>query len=169
VSFGQGRGVTFEGKPGMTRLILAAFAALAVGGCDAGTSPSAIRDTYALARIGLEKLPIAQGESGGAPFLLADTLRLGGGRPRDAAGPALTRIVVFGDQDHIDYRLVSEHSFAIENGMLTYDSCPRGSFCIEALVYAPLVFQIVGDSLFQIMPQGSPIPGAVYGAVARRR
>lgn len=153
----------------MPRLVFVALAAVMLGSCEDGTSPASIPDEYALARIGLQKVPIPQGQSGGAPFLLADTLRLGGGRSRDAAGQVLTRITVVGDDKHIDYRMESEHVFAIENGVLTYDSCPRDSFCLGSLAYAPRAFQIVGDSLFQIVPQGSPFPASVYGAVVRRR
>lgn len=153
----------------MQRLIFVALASLTVGACEYDTAPSSMPGAYALARIGLQKMPIPQGPSGGAPFLLADTLRLGTGRSRDAAGPALTRITVVRDANQVEYRMESEHSFAIQDGVLTYDSCPRDSFCLgTALVYAPMAFQIVGDSLFQIMPQGSPLPGAVYGAVSRR-
>lgn len=152
----------------MQRLIFVALASLTVGGCEYDTAPSSIPEAYALARIGLQKVPIPQGQSGGAPFLLADTLRLGNGRSREVDGPVLTRITVVRDANQVEYRMESDHSFAIENGVLTYDSCPRDSFCLGDLVYAPLAFQIVGDSLFQIMPQGSPFPGAVYGAVSRR-
>ncbi len=149
----------------MRSLIVLLFATAALGGCGESTSPSHLSDTYALARIGLQTLPIPQGPSGGAPFLLADTLRLDGGRPRENLEGVLRRIQVVRDGNGVNYRMETEHVFAIENGVLTYDSCPRQAFCLGSLVYAPLVFQIVGDSLFQSGLQGSPISGAVYGAV----
>ena len=149
----------------MRSLIVLVLATSALGGCGESTSPSHLSDTYALARIGLQTPPIPQGPSGGAPFLLADTLRLDDGRPREDLGRVLRRIQVIRDGNGVNYRTETEHVFAIEDGLLIYDSCPRQSFCLGSLVYAPLVFQIVGDSLFQNGPQGSPLPGAVYGAV----
>lgn len=158
-------GRTVARKPGMRKVMLCWLALVALGGCSEGTSPSLLPDTYALARIGLQTPPIPQGESGGAPFLIADTLRLEDGRPRDVLGRVLRRLLVVRDGNGINHRMESEHLFTIENGVLTYDSCPLDSFCLGSLVYAPLTFQIVGDSLFQIGPQASPLPGAVYGAV----
>jgi len=149
----------------MRRLILVSLLSVALGSCDEGTAPSIIADAYALARIGLQTPPIPQGPSGGAPFLIADTLRLDHGRPREDPGRVLTRILVVRDGNGTDYRMESEHTFTIEKSVLTYDSCPRDALCVAALVYAPLVFQIVGDSLFQIGPQASPLPASVYGAV----
>jgi hypothetical protein len=147
------------------RLIFVSLAAMALGGCNESTSPSLLPDAYALARIGVQTPPIPQGPSGGAPFLIADTLRLDHGRPREDLGWVLTRILVVRDDNGTDYRMESEHIFTIEGSVLTYDSCPRDALCVASLVYAPLVFQIVGDSLFQIGPQASPLPASVYGAV----
>ena len=149
----------------MRKMMVCSLALVVLGGCGESTSPSHLSATYALARIGLQTPPIAQGPSGGAPFLLADTLRLDNGRPREELDGVLRRIQVVRDGNGVNYRMETEHVFAIENGVLTYDSCPREAFCLGSLVYAPLTFQIVGDSLFQIGPQASPLPGAVYGAV----
>jgi hypothetical protein len=149
----------------MRRLIFISFLTLALAGCDDGTAPSTLSDAYALARIGVQTPPIPQGPSGGAPFLIADTLRLDNGRPREESGRVLTRILVVQDASGTDHRMESEHVFTIENGLLTYDSCPRDALCIASLVYAPMIFQIVGDSLFQIPPPAFPAAAAVYGAV----
>lgn len=150
----------------MRRPTFLSVAAFVLASCDEGTSPSSLSNEYALARIGLQTPPIPQGPSGGAPFLIADTLRLNTGRPREDPGGVLVRILVVQDASGTNHRMETEHVFAIENGMLTYDSCPRDVFCVDAsLVYAPLAFQIVGDSLFQSGPEASPMQRAVYGAV----
>lgn len=152
----------------MRRLIFVSLAAAVLAGCDEGTSPSLPHDSYALARIGVQTPPIPQGPEGGAPFLIADTLRLDVGRPREDPGRVLRRILVVRDGNGTNHRMESEHGFTIENGVLTYDSCPRDALCAASLVYAPLAFQMVGDSLFQIGPQAFPLPWSVYGAVPRR-
>lgn len=149
----------------MRRLILVSIAALALTGCNDGTSPSSLPNEYVLARIGLLTPPIPQGPSGGAPFLIADTLRLDMGRSRRDLGRVLERILVVQDANGTNHRMATEHVFTIENGVLTYDTCPRDAFCLGSLVYAPLVFQIVGDSLFQSGPEASPMQRSVYGAV----
>ena len=149
----------------MRRPIFISLLTLVLAGCDDGTAPSILPNAYALARIGVQTPPIPQGPSGGAPFLVADTLRLDNGRPREELGRVLTRILVIQDADGTDYRMESEHVYTIEDGVLTYDSCPRDALCLASLVYAPMTFQIVGDSLFQIPPPASPAPAAVYGAV----
>ena len=143
-----------------------AAAALAAG-CDESTGPSLLAESYALARIGAQTPPIPQGPDGGAPFLLADTLRLDDGRPRDEAQAVLTRIQVMRDQNGATHRSESQHRYTVDGDILSYDSCPVDAFCIASLVYAPLDFQIVGDSLFQTGPQASPLQKSVYGRVRR--
>lgn len=152
----------------MRKLAVITFAATALAaGCDDHTGPSLLAETYALARIGLQVPPIALGPDGGAPFLLADTLRLDDDRPRDETGAVLTRIQVVRDDNGVTNRLESEHRYQLEGDILSYDSCPIDALCIASLVYAPLEFQVVGDSLFQTGPQASPLQKSVYGRVRR--
>ena len=147
-------------------LIILAAVALAAG-CDESTGPSRLAESYALARIGLLVPPIPLGPDGGPPFLLADTLRLTDPRPRDETMAVLTRILVTRNGDGTTHRQESQHRYQFDGDILSYDSCPIGSFCIASLVYAPLDFQVVGDSLFQIGPEASPLPQSVYGRVRR--
>ena len=149
-------------KLGFITLAAAALAA----GCDESTGPSVLAESYALARIGLQVPPIPLGPDGGAPFLLADTLRLTDPRPRDEMA-VLTRIQVTRDGNGISHRMESRHRYQFDGDILSYDSCPIDSFCIASLVYAPLDFQVVGDSLFQIGPEAFPLPQSVYGRVRR--
>ena len=148
---------------GFITLSVAALAA----GCDESTGPSRLADTYALARIGLHIPPIAQGPDGGPPFLLGDTLRLDDSRPRDGIEAVLTRIQVMRDGNGATYRNESRHRYQFDGDILSYDTCPIDAYCIASLVYAPLDFQVVGDSLFQVGPEASPLPKSVYGRVRR--
>ena len=155
----------------MRRPLLAVLTVVLLGGCDESTSPSDTTKEYSLARIGSLHLPIGLGTNGGPPFLIADTLRLGNSRPREGSpfSSVLAHISVYQDASGVRSRLESQHGYSIQGSTLTYDTCPLGSLCTAALVYAPLTFHIVGDSLFQIVPQASPLPaGAVYGRVQRR-
>ena len=148
-------------KLGFITLVAAALAT----GCDESTGPSVLAESYALARIGLVVPPIPLGPDGGAPFLLADTLRLTDPRPRDEIMAVLTRIQVIRDGNGITNRMESQHRYQFDGDILSYDSCPIDAFCIASLVYAPLDFQVIGDSLFQIGPEASPLPTSVYGRV----
>jgi hypothetical protein len=152
---------------GKLGLITLAAATLAAGCDDSGTGPSPLAASYALARIGLQVPPIPQGPDGGAPFLLADTLRLDDDRPRDERGAVLTRVLVMRDASGTINRSESQHRYQLEGNILSYDSCPLDALCIASLVYAPLDFLVVGDSLFQIGPEASPLPKSVYGRVRR--
>src|SRR5687767_2003916 len=80
----------------MLGFITLAASALAAG-CDENTGPSLLAESYALARIGEQTPPIPLGPDGGAPFLLADTLRLADPRPRDETIAVLTRIQIMRD------------------------------------------------------------------------
>jgi hypothetical protein len=153
----------------MRRTVFIILLATALGGCgDEPTSDSRFAPVYALARIGTQTPPIPQGPSGGAPFLLADTLRLGAGRSRGESEGVLTRIQQIRDGNQVTHRLVTHHGFVIEGNSLVYESCPLESACIASLVAAPVYFVVIGDSLFQTGPQASPLPGAVYGRVSGR-
>ena len=148
---------------------LAALTLLAACEESEPTAPSPVGDVYALARIGLVPPPIPLGQNGGAPFLIADTLKLTDERPRKDAGRILSRVMIFQEGSGTRDRTETRFGYVVEGGTLTIDTCPIGSMCIAALVYQPMVFQITGDSLYQIVPFASPIQmGAVYGRVRRR-
>lgn len=155
----------------MRRPLLAVLAVILLGGCDESTSPSDSTKEYALGRIGNLHIPIGLGADGGPPFLIADTLRLGDARPRrgNPFSSVLAHITVYQDANGNRSRLESQHGYSIQGSTLTYDSCPIDALCAAALVYAPMTFHIVGDSLYQVTPQASPLPaGAVYGRAHRR-
>jgi hypothetical protein len=153
----------------MRRMVFLTLLAAAAGGCsDDSTSPSLFSRVYALGRIGAQTPPIPQGPSGGAPFLLGDTLRLGASRSRGETEGVLTRIQHFLDGNQVTHRLVTHHGYVIDGNSLVYESCPLESACIASLIAAPVYFVVIGDSLFQTGPQASPLPGAVYGRVSGR-
>jgi hypothetical protein len=146
----------------MRRMVFLTQLAAAAGGCsDESTSPSLFSRVYALGRIGAQTPPIPQGPSGGAPFLLGDTLRLGASRSRGETEGVLTRIQHFLDGNQVTHRLVTHHGYVIDGNSLV-------SACIASLIAAPVYFVVIGDSLFQTGPQASPLPGAVYGRVSGR-
>ncbi len=96
---------------------------------------------------------------------MADTLRPEGDRPR-VEQQTLRQITVTQDgRDEKVGRGEADYHYQIDKSTLTYDNCPVGAFCAGSLVYAPRVFQIVGDSLFEVTPVGANIPQHVYGRV----
>lgn len=132
-------------------------------GCSDYLSPSATGTVYALARIGPTPLPVILGENGGFPLLLADTLLLAQDRPR-VGDSVLTHVGVLRFDATQTTRSESEHSYRLEGGQLSYDECPIGALC-GAIVAAPRLFQVVGDSLFEIFLVDAFIQPRVYGRV----
>lgn len=154
--------------PVMRSVALVALAAMTLTvGCDTGTSPSGFGRTYALARIGDDHLPVGQGAGGTAPFLVGDTLELEQDRSRNDWEGTLRWIRVLRDDQGVPSRSETNHNYSLHDAVLTYDSCPREALCIASLVYAPLIFQVVGDSLYQILPDDQADSRAVYGRVLR--
>lgn len=130
-------------------------------GCSDYLSPSVSGTTYALARVGTTPLPVFLGENGALPLLLADTIRLVQERPH-RGDSILEHVSVLRTTNTQISRSETEHLYTLEGGLLGFDECPIGSFC-AALVAAPRIFQVVGDSLFEIQILGRP--QYVYGRV----
>jgi hypothetical protein len=151
----------------MRRLIQVTLLAGLAAGCGVLTDDSyGASERYALVRVGDKHLPVALGPDGSAPFLVSDTLALTDSRIRDD-DDLLVWIRRTEAENGTVNRSVSEHWYLVEDDVLTFDSCPREVLCAAAtsLVYAPMMFQVVGDSLFQIIVppfQGEPM---VYGRV----
>jgi hypothetical protein len=142
------------------------FWALALfAGCTDYTGPSVSEDVYALARVGAAHLPISLPGNGTAPFLVADTFRLVRNRARTAQQILRQTTVTSDGPGGKTDRTDTEFIYRIENGTLIYDNCPIGANCFAGLVYAPRLFQITGDSLFELTPLGASIPPHVYGLV----
>ena len=140
-------------------------ALLLLAGCTDYSGPSGVEDVYALARVGPHHLPVPLHDNEPFPLLLADTFRLG---DRGAAKDQILRqtTVLLSGPGGQAGRSDTEFDYRIEGSALVYNNCPRGSLCAAAgLVYAPRVFQMVGDSLFEVTPLGSNLPPYVYGRV----
>ena len=151
----------------MRRLIQVALLAGLAAGCGVLIDDSyGAKERYVLVRVGEDHLPVALGPDGTAPFLVSDTLVLVDPRIRSGED-VLFWIRRTEAENGTESRSISEHLYQVEEDMLTFDSCPREALCAAStsLVYAPMKFQIVGDSLFQIIVppfQGEPM---VYGRV----
>ena len=150
----------------MFRPALIVCAAAFAAGCSDYLSPSGTNSVYSLARIGPTSLPVFIGADGGFPLLLADTLLLVQDRPR-VGDSVLTHVAVLRLDGTHTTRSESAHYYSLEGGQLRYDECPVGSFC-AAIIAAPRVFDVVGDSLFEAIPPGTNIQPRVYGRVRYR-
>jgi len=147
----------------MFRPALVICAAAFAAGCSDYLSPSGTARVYALARIGPTPLPVFLGDNGAFPLLLADTLLLVQDRPR-AGDSVLAHVAVMRLDATQTTRSESEHYYSWDGGQLRYDECPVGSFC-AAIIAAPRVFDIVGDSLFEVVAGNTNIQPRVYGRV----
>lgn len=141
------------------------LAAVIAAGCYEPTGPAEIGTVYALARVGTVRLPVYTGPGDTFPLLLADTLRLLPGQPGDDQTILRQATVVLLEDPRFS-RVEAEYYYQFENGQLTFDQCPIGYFCAAvALVGSPRVFNVVGDSLFEAIPAGTPRQPYVYGRV----
>ena len=148
----------------MRRVALGLCTIFVAAGCTDYTGPSSGRNLYALVRVGAQHLPVPLDPST-PTLLLADTFRLTSDRSRRSADSRT---------DHGDSGRTGRKggpidscssSIKIDKETLVFDNCPIGSYCLGNLVYAPRVFQIVGDSLFETVPVGIDRPPHVYGRV----
>ena len=132
--------------------------------------PSGPREVYALARVGLNRLPVPLNGNGNPALLVADTFRLAPVRARTDQQILRRITVVRQETNGPTTRSEVQYAYEIANGILTYIECPVGSFCVATanLVYAPRIFQIAGDSLFEVTPVGANLPPYVYGLVRYR-
>ena len=149
----------------MRRTALLLTALVLAAACRESAGPSVPHNAYALARVGAARLPISFMGDGTPPFLVADTFRLTQDRSR--TDPRILRRVLVVQQGSTPptTRTEADYAYEISDGKLRYDDCPIGGLCIASLVYAPRVFQIVGDSLFEIVPPGASFQTHVYGRV----
>lgn len=141
------------------------MAVLLSAGCSDYSGPSGLDGVYALARVGPNHLPVPLHPGTPIPLLLADTFRLYANRSHIEDGILRQTTVLQDGPGGTIGRSDVEFDYRIEAGALLYDNCPRGSLCAAGLVYAPRVFQMVGDSLFEVTPLGSNLPPYVYGRV----
>lgn len=149
----------------MRRIFLLLLAAGGVGACGVYTGPSGPKNVYALVRVGTQHLPVPVDGGSPLPLLVADTFRLTSDRSKSDS-PILQQTTVI--RQTVNGKLVrSDVTFvySIGQGTLTFDTCPVGSFCLASLVYAPRVFRIAGDSLFEVIQPGLQTPPHVYGLV----
>lgn len=149
----------------MRRTVLAVLTLGFLAGCTGYAGPSALRNVYALARVGNSHLPIPLNSDGTPPLLVADTFRLVQDRSRDAQQILHQTSVTSDGPGGKTARSDVEFVYRIENGTLIYDNCPIGSACFAGLVYSPRIFHIVGDSLFEVTPVAANLPPHVYGLV----
>jgi hypothetical protein len=167
------RTLQYSGQPSQRAFVMrrAAFVLLALGlaaGCRDYAGPSETGSVYALARMGAAHLPVSLNGDGTPPFLVADTLRLIEDRPRPDQ-QILRRITVIQQgSSSAPARSETDYEYSITGGLLTYIDCPIGALCLASLVYSPRVFQIVRDSLFEVVPAGAGSPPRVYGLVRYR-
>lgn len=147
--------------------VMAALLAGALAGCVGDATAPGGGSLYRLRRIGTQPLPAPSYPSPDAPLIVADSLLLTAARVRSADDLEVTRITIQRSGAAGDERNVNRYRAALEGDLLIMDNCPVGSFCIASLVYAPSRFLIVGDSLFEQLPQDSPLLPRVYGLVRR--
>jgi hypothetical protein len=152
----------------MRRATFALWALSLAAGCRDYAGPSESPSIYALARVGAAHLPISFNGDGTPPFLVADTLRLLADRPRTDSQTLRQIRVMQQELNGPVTRSEVEYGYEIDKGVLRYTDCPIGALCAASLVYRPITFQIVDDSLFEITPLGAPLPPRVYGLVRYR-
>jgi hypothetical protein len=149
----------------MRRTALVVLVLGVAAGCTDYGGPSALQNTYALARVGTSHLPISLNQDGTPPLLVADTFRLIQDRARNQQQILHQTTVTSDGPGGKTTRSDVDFIYRIENGTLIYDNCPVGSACFAGLVYAPRIFHIVNDSLFEVPPVGANLPPHVYGLV----
>jgi hypothetical protein len=98
--------------------------------------------------------------------VLGDTIVVPEARPR-AQFLTLTRIQVSESETGAS-RNSARYRAGSRANLLTIDTCPLDAFCQAFLVYAPWVFRVEGNSLFQQVPEGSPQLPYVLARIARR-
>lgn len=145
---------------------VACAALLLIASCEL-LGHSAHANAYALHRRGDDVVPILLAPPAAYPRLLADTL-IFADQPGDHAAIIVeNRITVeqaAGQTEHTTSRYSANYS----GQTLIVSTCPIGALCIASLVYAPLTYAFVGDSLVQQVATNGTQKPAVYGRVGRR-
>jgi hypothetical protein len=144
------------------RAMVAAVVTCSVAACSQGTSGPEGSSLYLLRRVGSQALPAPADPGPQAAWYIADSLRFPA-LPNQGKDPfVITRITVLQDFTGQRSRTVGQFQATATQDILTIDSCPIGSFCLASLVYAPTIFRVAGDSLFEQLPPGSPYQPRVY-------
>ena len=154
-------GTTLPTMRPLFALTLTAAALLATA-CDGILDNSRGGERYALARIGNSRLPVPVGDEP-YPLLVGDTLRFP--VPEGESRLVLTRVRVYRSEAGETTRDVAHLAAERMGATLLLDTCPIEALCIASLVYAPLEFLFVGDSLVQQLPPGVPQNPLVFGRV----
>jgi hypothetical protein len=149
------------------------FAALALGlltsECDNVAGPGDGAALYALHRIGDAVVPAPAWPGSKYPLVLADTLTLLTSRPRPGDSLVVSRVQVFQEESGQVDNNGGRFNAVLRADLLIVDSCPIGAFCLAVdLVYSPFVLRVVGDSLYEQVPDGSSLKPRVYGRVGAR-
>jgi hypothetical protein len=148
----------------MRRMAFLLWTAAVTSGCTDHSGPSGTTSTYALARVGPNHLPVLISE-GSPQLLLADTFRLMRDRSRTNLETLRQTTVIQNGPGGSTEKSETEFEYRLEAGTLVLNNCPIGALCAMGLVYAPRIFQIEGDSLFELTPLGANLPSHVYGLV----
>ncbi len=143
------------------------YAAVALTCACGMTGPASGAAVYALHRIGDAVLPVPLTPPAPYPRLVADTLILPEGRSREDALTVEVRNVIEQSATRAD-RSTVRYRATVKGDLLVVDSCPINAACIASLVYAPITYAFVGDSLIQQVAPGSSQKPAVYGRVFPR-
>lgn len=142
---------------------------LLASACDNAYGPGSAAAVYALHRIGDAVLPAPGWPGTNFPLVLGDTITLPVSRPRADSSLVVSRVQVFREENGQVDRNSGRFNATLRTDLLIVDNCPFGAFCAAVdLVYIPLVLRFVGDSLFEQLPEGSPLKPRVYGRVFAR-
>ena len=142
---------------------------LLASACDDVAGPGGGAAVYALVRIGDAVLPAPGWPGTNFPLILGDTLALPASRPRPDSSLVVSRVQVFKQENGQIDRSTGRFGATRRGDSLIVDNCPFGAFCAAVdLVYSPFVLRFEGDSLFELVPEGSPLKPRVYGRVIAR-
>ena len=143
-------------------VIVASGVACGAAACTQGNTGPEGSSVYVFRRVGSQALPAPADPGPQAALYIADSLRFPALTDRGKDPFVITRITVLQDFTGQLSRTVGQFQASASADILTIDSCPIGAFCVASLVYAPATFKVVGDSLFEQLPAGSPYKPRVY-------
>ena len=142
---------------------------LLASGCNSVTAPGDGGVVYALHRIGDAVLPTPAWPGTAFPLVLGDTITIPTSRARPEGSLIVSRIEVFKEENgQVDSNSGRFNATRWADSLIV-DTCPLGALCTAVgLVYNPLRLRVLGDSLFEMLPEGSPLKPRVYGRVSAR-
>jgi hypothetical protein len=151
------------------RLVAALASGVLASGCDGVVGPGDGEAVYALHRIGDAVLPTPAWQGPDAPLVLADRITIPASRGRPEASFVISRIQIFKEVSGRVDSSSGRFSASLQGDLLSVNNCPLGAFCAAVdLVYIPFVLRVAGDSLFEVVAEGSPLKPRVYGRVMAR-